>query len=74
VPPNADLRRPRIELPDWDASRCIGCGTCVEVCPRECLARTGRTLRLTSACHCVGCGVCEALCPGAAITLREQHD
>jgi pyruvate formate lyase activating enzyme len=52
------------------ASRCIGCGACVEACP---LAREKVTARFTAAC--LGCGACAGVCyPGALTLAGKEYD
>jgi ferredoxin len=57
---------------------CSGCGMCVEVCPRECIADDAVPVRIDEA-RCVDCGVCEGECPLACISppaigaLREAY-
>lgn len=59
-----------------DKDRCVACGACTKVCPREtikiwkgCFAKVEESL-------CVGCGKCANVCPAGAITitLREGQD
>jgi NAD-dependent dihydropyrimidine dehydrogenase PreA subunit len=49
---------------------CTGCGNCLEVCPREVLARNGRAVRIADRDACIECGACARNCPAAAITVR----
>lgn len=50
----------------WNEIRCIGCRTCVEVCPNGCLAFEGDILNIDRA-KCTACFRCEDACPGAAL-------
>ena len=53
------------------ATRCSGCGTCVEVCAYKAIEldpQTGRAV--VNEALCKGCGVCSASCRAAAIDLR----
>ena len=57
-----------------DKTKCIGCGTCVAICPVEAIsfdeygkARIDRT-------KCIRCGSCEASCPVEAIDLSRSED
>ncbi len=52
-----------------DPERCVGCGTCEEVCPLgaisvEEVARVDQN-------RCIGCGTCVAQCPRGAIELKS---
>jgi len=52
----------------WFAIRCLGCDTCLSVCPDHCLTRTDSGLNIDRA-HCQGCGQCADACPAGAIEL-----
>ncbi len=65
-----------------DEARCIGCGTCVTVCPynapslqdvtvkAEEVTYTTKKSRINPAA-CKGCGSCAAACPAGAITAQH---
>jgi pyruvate formate lyase activating enzyme len=64
-----ESREPR-PLLIQQASRCIGCGRCVEVCPRGALSRvadgSGPGLTVLDRDLCDSCGLCAEVCyPGA---------
>jgi len=53
-----------------DASLCMACGVCADVCPEGAIA-------VDDAAHidaslCTGCGQCVAECPEEAITLKKR--
>jgi len=62
---------------DLDQSKCIGCGRCYKVCPRNVLDLVERELdddnddeddnmmvmSLANALDCIGCGSCGRVCP-----------
>jgi pyruvate formate lyase activating enzyme len=52
----------------WFAIRCLGCDTCLSVCPNQCLTRTDLGLNIDRA-RCEGCGQCAEACPAGAIEL-----
>lgn len=59
-----------------DVDKCKGCGLCVDVCPKHCLAmgdtfnKTGcRTAVLKNNDACVSCGFCFQICPDTAIEI-----
>ena len=64
-----------------DQAKCVGCLTCVRVCPFQIPkidpgGRRGRHRRrgLYRASLCTGCGTCTSECPADAIQLRHYRD
>ena len=55
----------------WFAARCLGCDTCLSICPDHNLTRTESGLNIDRA-HCKGCGKCAKACPAGAIELLGQ--
>lgn len=53
----------------WLEQRCIGCGTCLEACPRGCLSRDAAGAIVIDRNCCVGCGACATACPANALEL-----
>ncbi len=53
----------------WLEQRCIGCGTCLEACPRRCLSRDAAGGILIDRDCCAGCGACATACPANALEL-----
>lgn len=53
----------------WLEQRCIGCGTCLEACPRGCLSRDAAGAIVIDRNCCVGCGACAIACPANALEL-----
>ena len=47
---------------------CIECGTCVAVCPEQCIA-SGSPYKIEQS-HCLRCGICQEACPVQAIVKR----
>ena len=61
----------------WFSTRCIGCRTCVESCPNDCLTMTADSLVIDRE-RCEACGKCVAACPSGAremvgriVTVKE---
>ena len=52
----------------WIENRCIGCKTCLEVCPEGALTFSEDGNRIDRDL-CSGCGVCAEECPAAALEL-----
>jgi len=58
---------------------CKGCGLCVAVCPRDCIALDPETITdkgyhpamLTDESLCTGCASCALMCPDVAITVER---
>jgi thioredoxin reductase (NADPH) len=59
--------------PVINASRCIGCGSCVAACPEmpghQVLGMVRRKATLVSPTDCIGHGACKTVCPVDAISL-----
>lgn len=53
-------------------SRCVACGTCLEVCPRNAISIwRGATAKISKEL-CIGCGRCVNECPAGQIILLER--
>jgi len=67
----------RLQHPDIDLTKCIGCGLCVQACPEEgVLAIDHGQAVVVHGARCVGHGRCAEACPtsGIAITLGDLSD
>ena len=65
----AGLNEPPSLHPVIDASRCVGSGGCIKVCPEEALGMVDGKAMLINGSACIGHGACEVACPLKAITL-----
>ena len=52
-----------------DAEKCLGCGSCAETCPTECIVEQDGKY-VVNADECVDCGACEGACPVEAIAAE----
>ncbi len=52
----------------WVGSRCIGCRTCIDICPQGALSATDAGIVIDRD-TCKGCGTCADNCPGTALEL-----
>ncbi len=55
-----------------DKNKCIGCGTCVNVCPQGVFVMKDGKAEAVNQKACVGCRACEASCPADAIKVTEK--
>lgn len=60
IPPQPQVR--------WIGMRCIGCKTCLGICPRNALTMRETGLAIDRAL-CDGCGDCAVACPSTALEL-----
>lgn len=64
------LTEPASLHPVIDATRCVGCGSCVSACPEgNVIGLIDRKAALINPTHCIGHGACRSACPMEAITL-----
>ena len=54
----------------YDASKCIGCERCTEVCPHSVFAMNEDTARIVEKDLCIECGACALNCPTKAIHVN----
>jgi NAD-dependent dihydropyrimidine dehydrogenase PreA subunit len=53
-----------------DPEKCTGCGTCLEVCPRQVLGLNGKKARIANRDACIECGACALNCPFEALSVE----
>jgi len=61
-----------------ESKYCKGCLRCVEICPKDCLALSGKTndsgydyIEYREDSPCIGCGLCYMVCPDCAISVYK---
>ncbi len=60
--------------PKVNKGKCIGCGTCVEVCPMDVYALKEGKAEVMKGEECIGCKACEVQCPQEAIKIVEDSE
>jgi len=66
--PESISRKPQLH---WIGNRCIGCRSCLEVCPNQALdlRESGMTIDRE---RCEGCGTCAEECPSTALEIMGK--
>ena len=67
--PESQSSRPELL---WDARRCLRCGHCAQVCPREALALRADRVAIDRS-RCVACGACARECPSEALKIEGER-
>lgn len=65
----AGIGMPATLHPHIDISLCIGCGSCVRVCPEDVLGMVNGHVAVVNGMKCVSHGLCRDVCPVGAIRL-----
>jgi thioredoxin reductase/Pyruvate/2-oxoacid:ferredoxin oxidoreductase delta subunit len=66
----AGLLEPASLHPIIDPTKCVGCGSCIHICPEgDILGLINGKAELIEPSHCIGHGACKEVCPRDAITL-----
>jgi NAD-dependent dihydropyrimidine dehydrogenase PreA subunit len=53
-----------------DESKCIGCGICLQVCPRAVFEMSSGKAQVLKRDACIECGACARNCPVDAISVK----
>ncbi|OLS14099.1 MAG: glycyl-radical enzyme activating protein family [Promethearchaeota archaeon CR_4] len=56
----------------WFKLKCIGCRSCVDICPQTALSLARYGLHIDRS-KCKGCGTCVEACPSTALELFGKH-
>ena len=51
-----------------DRDSCVGCGSCVDVCPAGALSIDEEQISVCNEDECISCGTCVQNCPVGAIS------
>lgn len=54
-----------------NADLCMGCGSCVDICPMNALSMDGAVVKVDLD-RCIGCGLCIPTCPTVALSLIRK--
>lgn len=54
---------------EWISVRCMGCNTCIQVCPKHALSSTENGIEIDQE-RCIACGKCAEECPTGAIEVK----
>lgn len=54
-----------------DKTKCVGCHTCMGVCPMGAISVDADGKCVIDTAKCVGCGACASVCPVTAIAPAE---
>ena len=55
----------------FDEKKCMGCGTCLLVCPHAVLSLTNGKIEIVNRDACMECGACAQNCPAEALNVRS---
>ncbi|MGC9311018.1 MAG: DUF362 domain-containing protein [Candidatus Aenigmatarchaeota archaeon] len=54
----------------WDREKCLRCGGCVGICPKDALELTEQGI-VVDPKKCIECGICEKFCPVGALKAKK---
>lgn len=54
-------------------NQCVGCGSCIHVCPRAAITVPKGIYAVVDKELCVGCGLCQKICPASVIEMLTQE-
>jgi len=55
----------------FQPEKCLGCGTCLDVCPHGVIVRDNGRVRIEDRDACMECGACARNCPAEALNVRS---
>lgn len=54
-------------------NRCVACGACTKVCPKQALT-IYKGIYAEASSLCIGCGLCAKTCPASAVSVEVLHE
>ena len=51
--------------------KCVGCGTCIEVCPHGVFVEDDGKVCMANRYSCMECGACQKNCPVEAVSVNS---
>lgn len=58
--------RPKFKAEN-EQNRCVACGVCVQVCPKDAISIYKGCYAVVDEEQCIGCGICEKNCPAGVM-------
>lgn len=58
--------RPKFKAEN-EHDRCVACGVCVKVCPKDAISIYKGCYAVVDEEQCIGCGICEKNCPAGVM-------
>lgn len=55
----------------FEPEKCLGCGTCLDVCPHGVFVRDNGRVKIRERDACMECGACARNCPSDALNVRS---
>jgi Pyruvate/2-oxoacid:ferredoxin oxidoreductase delta subunit len=74
IPRTKNIVAPSRFLAAVDASTCLFCGQCADICPMKAITSDGETPSQVNSEVCIGCGICAMTCPSESIKLLEVRE